>query len=129
MGFYVVFALGGGGDLEEIDDFQMGSERLHDCFTASRLEPGTFTWASSPWGAILRKLTIFKWGVSVYMTVSRHQDSNRGLLHWVVFRGGDLGKMDDFQIGSERLHDCFRAFLNSCITDTFNLRNQFCVDL
>ena len=96
-----------GGNLEEIDDFQMGSERLHNCFTASRLEPGTFTWASSPWGAILRKLTIFKQGVSVYMTVSRHLNSNRGLIHWVVFRGGDLEKIDDFQIGSERLHDCF----------------------
>ena len=33
-----------GGDLEENDDFQIGSERLHDCFKASRLELGTLTW-------------------------------------------------------------------------------------
>ena len=61
-------------------------------------------------GAILRKMTIFKLGVNVCMTVSRHQGSNWGPSHGVVFRGGDLGKIDDFQMGSERLHDCFRHF-------------------
>ena len=61
-------------------------------------------------GAILRKLTIFKDRVSVCMIVSRHQDSNRGPSHGVVFRGGDLWKIDDFERGSERLHDCFEAF-------------------
>ena len=104
-----------------------GVEGAHGAF--SNREWGFMSSSRSEVGAILRKLTIFKWGVNVYMTASRHQDSNLGPSHGLVLRGGDLEKIDDFQIGSERLHDCFRAFLNSSITDTFNLRNQFCVDL
>ena len=86
MGLYVVFALGGGGDLEEIDDFQRE--------------------------------------VSVCMTVSRHQDSNLGPSHGVVLFGGDVGKIDDFQMGSERLHDCITANPDATENDDFQIRKQ-----
>ena len=75
-------------------------------------------------GAILRKSTIFKWGVSVCMTVSRHQDSNLGPSHGVVLLGGDVGKIDDFQMGSERLHDCIKANPDATENDDFQIRKQ-----
>ena len=68
---YVVFALGGGGDLEEIDDFQMGSERLHDCITSSRLEPGTFAWGRFTWGRCWQNWRFSNGEWAFALTVSR----------------------------------------------------------
>ena len=66
---------------------------------------------------MLRKLTIFKWGVGVCITFSTHQESNRGLSHAVVLDGGDVKEIDDFHKLCKRLIYFFK--ISTIETSTF----------